>query len=316
MNHDISHMRPSGAKGIFQTRVVANEPICREHRRLILEIDDFPEAGPGQFLQVRCSDPAEPLGTGPVLLRRPFSIGGLVRSGSACRIEILLRTVGTGTRWLGERTPGEPVEVLGPLGRPFEIDPDRPVAFLVGGGVGLPPLIWLGEILHQADKQTVAFCGARSADLLPLRLEPDFDRTAATPQPGVLEFDRWGIPTLVSTDDGSLGSRGRIPDHFTAYLDARPEHYGRSVVYTCGPEPMMRAVAEACDARGIPCQVSLERMMACGMGTCQSCAVPIRDASDPEGWSYKLCCTDGPVFRSQDIVWTQAEPPRAADKCR
>ncbi len=302
-------------KGIFRTRVVANTPLCREHRRLTLEARDFPEATPGQFLQIRCSAPDDALGSGPVLIRRPFSIGGLERNGDVSRIAIMLRVVGQGTRWLAGLNEGDEVEVLGPLGRPFRIDPDRPLAWLVGGGVGLPPILWMAEFVHRADKQAIAFCGARSADLLPLRLMPKFDRSGCEPQPGVEEFDRWGIPTLISTDDGSLGAVGRIPEQFAAYLDAHPEQRAQAVVYTCGPEPMMRAVAEACDARSVTCQVSMERMMACGMGTCQSCVTRIRDDADPEGWTYRLCCTDGPVFFSHQILWDEVSPESEADGC-
>jgi len=295
----------STAKGLFRTRVVANVPLCREHHRLTLEATGFPDASPGQFLQIRCAAPDEPLGAGPVLIRRPFSIGGLERSGVVSRLSILWRVLGQGTRWMARLNPGDEVEVLGPLGHPFRIDPDRPLAWLVGGGIGLPPILWMAEFVHRTGKQAVAFCGARTADLLPLQLLASFDRAGCQPQQGVAEFDRWGIPTLVTTDDGSLGAAGQIPEHFAAYLDAHAAQRDRAVVYTCGPEPMMRAVAEACDKRGVLCQVSMERMMACGMGTCQSCVTRIRDDADPEGWSYRLCCTDGPVFLSRDILWDQ-----------
>ena len=290
-------------KGVFIGKVRANESICREHSRLIIEVRHFPPARPGQFLQILCADPDQPVGTAGVLVRRPFSIGGLERSGDECRLHVLLRTVGRGSRYLADLQPGSRVSVLGPQGRPFGIMQDRPIAYLVGGGVGLPPLIWLAEFLHQAGKQVVAFCGSRSGDLLPLAQRPDVKLNPSEPTLACQEFARFDIPSLVSTDDGSLGARGVIPDHFAAYLNHHSSQNRQACVYSCGPDRMMHAVADICQKRDIPCQVSLERVMACGMGTCQSCVVQIRNASDAEGWTYKLCCTDGPVFDSQEVIW-------------
>lgn len=117
------------------------------------------------------------------------------------------------------------------------------------------------------------------------------------------EFAQWNVPALVCTDDGTLGSRGRVPEIFTSYLTGHAAEAAGAVVYTCGPEPMLRLVARTCESLGIPCQVCLERVMACGMGTCQSCVVRVRDGADPEGWRYRLCCTDGPVFDSRAVIW-------------
>ena len=203
---------------------------------------------------------------------------------------------------------GVPDSIVGALARrgitePFEIQPGRPVAYLVGGGVGLPPLIWLAEALRQADRQVVAFCGARTADLLPLRLRPNPEVSGQTPGLAVQEFARWGAAVLVSTDDGSLGVSGQVSDIFDQYVSRHADEAQRAAVYICGPEPMMRAVARVCRERCLPGQACLERMMACGMGTCQSCVVRIRDRADPQGWRYQLCCTDGPVFDSQAVIW-------------
>jgi len=293
----------SQGKGVYLVRVLVNEPICREHCRAVLAVEDFPTASAGQFVQVLCADACEPGWGGGAFIRRPFSIGGLRRQGRLSEMDILYRVIGPGTRWLSHLQPDDPVSILGPLGRPFEIIPDRAVAYLVGGGVGLPPLIWLAEALRQADRQVVAFCGARTADLLPLRLRPGLKLVGDTPTLAVEEFAQWEVAAVVSTDDGSLGAFGQIPDIFDRYVGRHADEAQRAAVYTCGPEPMMRAIARICRERRLPGQVCLERMMACGMGTCQSCVVRIRDPGDPQGWRYQLCCMDGPVFDSQTVIW-------------
>jgi dihydroorotate dehydrogenase electron transfer subunit len=176
---------------------------------------------------------------------------------------------------------------------------------LVGGGIGLPPLIWLAEALQQADRQTIAFVGGRSADQIPLTRDAGVSIRPLEPIPVFAEFTRSGAACVVATNDGSLGSAGYIPDAFAQYLSQHSELAASAAVYTCGPDPMMRAVAPLCEQRGIPCYVCLERLMACGMGTCQSCVVAVKDAKYPDGWRYRLCCTDGPVFDSQVVIWNR-----------
>lgn len=302
--HSTAGAGPVAGKGVFVARVAANEPICREHYRLALSLPDFPEARPGQFVQILCNEPGELGWTGGAFIRRPFSIGGLRCQDGQAELQILHRAIGIGTRWLSRLQSGDPVNLLGPLGQPFRLpEPHRGPALLVGGGIGLPPLIWLAEALHAANVPAIAFCGARCADLLPLQLDPQVDCRDGEPVPFCHDFSRWGAPGIVATDDGSLGARGLIPDVFAAYLERHPELTGSAVVYTCGPDRMMRAVAEVCRKFGLPCQVCLERMMACGMGTCQSCVVRVKDAAAPEDWRYRLCCTDGPVFDAVDVLW-------------
>ncbi len=290
-------------KGVFLARVLANQPICREHYRLTLTVAEFPAAVPGQFIQIMCTEPSELGWSGGAFIRRPFSIGGLRCTGSGIEVDVLYRAIGIGTKWLSRLQSGENVSILGPLGQPFRHPAADKLAILVGGGIGLPPLIWLAERLHAAGTPAVAFCGARSADLLPLSRDAQVPCSAEEPTPLCPELARSATPALVATDDGSLGAHGLLPDVLSAWLDRNPTQAQKAVVYTCGPDRMMKAVAKLCIARNIPCQVCLERMMACGMGTCQSCVVRIRDNAAPEGWRYRLCCTDGPVFDAADVIW-------------
>lgn len=294
---------PTRSKGVFLARVARNESICREHYRLVLVLPEFPEAAPGQFVQLLCNEPSEAGWTGGAFVRRPFSIGGVHRLGDRVELEILHRAIGIGTHWLARLQRDDPVSLLGPLGRPFRLPDAASTALLVGGGIGLPPLIWLAESLRAAGRPAIAFCGSRTADLLPLTREPASDCSGDEPALFCREFSRVGVPGLVATDDGSLGQRGVVPDVFAAWLDRHPETVRSAVVYTCGPDRMMRAVARVCADRKLPCQVCLERMMACGMGTCQSCVVKVRDSAAPDHWRYRLCCTDGPVFDAGDVIW-------------
>jgi dihydroorotate dehydrogenase electron transfer subunit len=311
-------------RGVFVAEVLANLPLGCEHFRLRLAAEGFPQALPGQFVQLQCR-PIHPqqdqlvaewsaarpprltqseLRDTEPFLRRPLSLAGC-RIGPNGRRELTLiyRVVGTGTRWLSGLAVGEQLSVLGPLGNGFVIRDSARRAVLVGGGVGIPPLIFQAEMLAAAGKQSAAFCGARQAGALPLTLVPG-SRVAREPQPTacLAEFAAWGTPAVVATDDGSLGYGGFVSEAFARWLDASGPAPGELVVYCCGPEAMMRAVAQLCLARNIECQLALERHMTCGMGTCQSCIVKVRSDAPP-GWVFKLCCTDGPVFDARDLVW-------------
>ncbi len=293
---------PAPTRGVFVSRVVDNIPLCREHFRLVVEVEDFPPAEPGQFLQIQCREISDLGWAGGAFIRRPFSIGGLRRDGHRAEMDILHRAIGPGTHWLARLRAGDTVSVIGPLGQPFPIPTDRKRAYLVGGGIGLPPLIWLAEALRRAGIPAIAFCGARSSDLIPLTRQTDVAISGDTGSLAYEEFACNQTPVVLSTDDGSLGFAGRIPDAFSAHLSQNPPSR-EAVVYTCGPEIMMRATADIAEHHDVPCYVCLERVMACGMGTCQSCVVPVHDESATDGWRYRLCCTDGPVFRSREVIW-------------
>jgi len=243
------------------------------------------------------------------LLPRAFSIAGLRREQSGCLIDLIYRVVGVATRWMSGLVRGDRVGLLGPLGQPFPIVPGASRAWLVAGGVGLPPLLWWAEHLHQRGIHSVAFVGAAEGDVLPLRLTGTPDQSAGTARPVAAELAAHETPVVVATLDGSVGFRGNVVDAMTRYRRARNAPSADVVVYTCGPEAMMRAVARYCARQDIRCYVCMERSMACGVGTCQSCVVAIRDDAGPRANSgagavrYALCCTQGPVFRADRVVW-------------
>ena len=331
--------REEAASGVssrsqFRSTVVTNLPLCREHFRLVLRLRSFPRTEPGQFVQVSCRDLAaeQDAEAGPeqevewtadrpprlgglevtgalAFLRRPFSLAGRRDTAGGVELDLIHRVVGVGTDWLSRLRPGDTVDLLGPLGNRFPLPPSGATAVLVGGGVGIPPMIYLAERL--AGRPAVAFAGALSKDLLPLDLQGEAS-PAGDAKMVVGEFSRHNIPAVITTDDGSYGFRGFVTQALERYLDG---HHGAAstspppVIYTCGPEPMMKRVAEIAATRGIECQVAVERAMACGMGTCQSCCIRVRkpDPSKPplvgRDWCYRLACTDGPVFRGADLLW-------------
>jgi dihydroorotate dehydrogenase electron transfer subunit len=125
----------------------------------------------------------------------------------------------------------------------------------------------------------------------------------------VLEFAKFGVPALLTTDDGSLGTKGYVTDALDRYLNAHVADAARTTIYTCGPELMMKRVQQIAESRGIRVQIAVERAMACGMGTCQSCCIRIKkpDPAEPplpgKTWCYRLACTDGPVFSGTELLW-------------
>jgi len=221
-------------------------------------------------------------------------------------LDVLYRVVGAGTHWMAGLRENDAVAGIGPLGNAFTAPQPGATAWLVSGGIGVPPLLWLARTLTRQQQPVVLFVGARSHDLVPLQLE------AARDGPRLAELP--DVPLVLATDDGSAGFAGTVVDALHAYevkrtsaVDAAP-HVRKPSLYACGPEVMMRGAAAFCAERGIRCWVCLERAMACGIGTCQSCAVPVRDAADPAGWRYALCCTHGPVFDAAEVLWETPAP--------
>lgn len=307
---------------ITTAEVVANERLCREHYRLNFRLRAFGEAGAGQFVHL-CPELDE---TGEFqavddtsgdsraawtrsylapMLRRAFSIAQLSRSADAIDIGVIYRVVGAATQWMESLRKGDRLSVMGPLGNRFPIVSGKSAAWMVAGGVGLPPMLWLAGALHQAGKRSVAFCGVQTADLLPLTSMPEVspDSEAANATACFREFADADTPAVISTDDGSLGYSGYVGAAMEAYHRRNAVARDALVVYTCGPEAMMRFVAEYCVSRQIECYVCMERAMACGTGLCQSCVVPVSDETDSARWRYRLCCKDGPIFSAAEVIW-------------
>lgn len=317
------------ARGQFLASVVANQPLCREHYRLTFRVERFPYSRPGQFVQLSCrfdqmSEVEHEFDWSPgeriqiegdefrgvdAFLRRPFSIAGRREVDGASEIDVIGREVGPGTRFLSRLQVGQQITLLGPLGNTFTLPEPGGTAIMVGGGVGIPPMIYLAQSIAEAfardprqSRTAIAFCGALTRDLLALTVEQDFS---------IREFNQFGARAVITTDDGSFGIKGLVTQPLEHHLDTAMSsaELANTIIYTCGPEPMMKAVQNIALRRGVRCQIAVERAMACGMGTCQSCCIRVKkdDPAKPplEGkdWCYRLACTDGPVFDATKLIW-------------
>lgn len=245
-------------------------------------------ARPGQFVEI-----GVPAGR-DFLLRRPFSIHRTSRRGGwAGTLEIIFDVVGPGTAWMGDLRPHETIDVIGPLGRSFRYPRSPEPCLLVGGGYGTAPLHFLADELRARSNRVAMIVGARDHDRV---LKP-------------VESKRLGSPVLIATEDGSTGERGLVTD----FLPEMLERTGARAVYACGPNAMLREVAERCARAGVACQVAVEELMACGLGVCWTCAVPAL-ARDGRGWWNVRACVEGPVFDARRVWWSRwlgpAEPRR------
>ncbi|BBO93504.1 dihydroorotate dehydrogenase electron transfer subunit [Desulfosarcina ovata] len=264
---------------IIQDAIVLwNQAAAKGYWRLGLACSaGFESARPGQFVMVRVGRQNRPL------LRRPFSLLGLIKDGEQVTgIEILFKVVGKGTEALARCRAGDWLSVIGPLGNAFLVPDDCRQLILVAGGVGVPPIRFLAQSLLEREgalDRCVVFIGGRTKDDLVC----------------IGEFDLPGFLLDISTDDGSQGSMGVVTKSLMKTLDAG----AADLICACGPPAMLKAVADIALARNIPCQVSIEAMMACGMGACLGCAVQTRgDAA-----RYRHVCMDGPVFDARELVW-------------
>ena len=219
-------------------------------------------------------------------------------------IEVLYKIVGEGLHLLAEKKPGDTINVLGPIGHPFEVSAQRPNCLLIGGGVGIPPMVFLAETLQGTDAKPLAILGSEIP--FPFALQTSAIATPWAPD-GVTStmplLESWDVPTrLTSLSDFEGCYRGYVTDLAELWLQSLDETgKARVEIFACGPTPMLKAVAALAEKYGVPCQVSLEEFMACAVGGCAGCTVEVRT---PEGPAMKRVCVDGPVFDASTVVWT------------
>jgi dihydroorotate dehydrogenase electron transfer subunit len=286
--------------------VIDNHRLSRDYSVLSLAA---PEVGrrtaPGQFVMVK------PAGVTDPLLRRPFSVFEVLRNadGEVTGVSILNKRAGRSTNKLYELEPGDVVSCLGPLGVPFKAVAPPAEAWMVAGGVGLAPFATLAESLAASNTPSTLFYGARTAaELFYLEF-----------------FEQLGITLVLTTEDGGHSvNRHCVKGRVTAPLEAALKNVrsAGAMIYACGPEPMLEAVAKLAGRYNQPCQVSVERVMGCGLGGCYSCVVPVKptfakatvgehgDDLSPEARSAKgehanlvRSCISGPVFDGAELVW-------------
>lgn len=251
-------------------------------------------ARPGSFIHIRCDE--------TLPMRRPLS----VMRAQDDWIEILYKTLGGGLHLLAEKAVGATVSVLGPIGQPFTLDPDRPNVLMVGGGVGIPPMVFLADTLrHDSHYRARAILGSEIPFPFPLVSSKlpfpgcDDDLTSTMPL-----LESWGIPTRLTSQAGFDGCHaGYVTDLAERCLSrASDDERAKTRIYACGPTPMLKAVADLAARHKVVCDVSLEEFMACAVGGCAGCTVLIRT---PQGDAMKRVCVDGPVFDASTVVWNQ-----------
>jgi dihydroorotate dehydrogenase electron transfer subunit len=234
-------------------------------------------AKPGHFVAVQVGGPQSSM-----LLRRAFAIYEVKERGVyGGTVEFVFAVHGKGTAWLATRRPQDKLDLVGPLGKPFRLPAQPVTATLVGGGYGSAPLLPLATALRERGCRVDFVLGAGGADRL-------F---------GQLDARRIAASIEVTTDDGSTGRKGRVSDVLPALLDKT----GSEVVYACGPMPMLKAVTEIAGERGIPTQVAVEESMACGIGVCMTCVLPV--VGDDGLTRMVRSCVEGPVFLGDRVRW-------------
>jgi len=274
----------------------------------LLRIDEFPgdqfvmrirspkcaaAAEPGSFVHVTCDD--------ALPMRRPLSI---MRVKDDC-IDILFKIVGDGLRSLASRQKGDSISILGPIGQAFRASRERPNTLLIGGGVGIPPMVFLAGSLREQGGNWSPLCILGSELPFPFEImssnlsTPWVDDTINATMPLI---EDWGIvcrlATLAGFDGCFDGYVTDLADRWLSTLTA--DERQKTEIFSCGPTPMLKAVATLAAKYDLHCQVSLEEFMACAVGGCAGCAVKIKT---PEGDAMKRVCVDGPVFEASTVIW-------------
>ena len=228
--------------------------------------EPLPEMLPGQFVEVRVDN------TPSVLLRRPISIHYCNKETN--ELGLLVQLVGDGTRWMATLKAGDTVNIVLPLGNGFTLPTDASVRpLLIGGGVGVAPLLYLGMKLKEMGITPTFLLGSRTENELMQ----------------VQEYEKVG-PVYITTENGAVGEQGYVTQHSVLAREQFDQ------VYTCGPKPMMVAVAAYAKQNGIACEVSLENKMACGLGACLCCVEDTKEG-------HRCVCTEGPVFSIDELKW-------------
>lgn len=277
----------------FRAAVVENVPLARDTFRVRLRCPDAARRfTPGQFLMLRLPGGNDPLLGRPLAMYDTWCDDG----GRPLGLDVVYLAVGKMTRRLAAVRAGDALEAWGPLGNGF---PATPVEHLimVAGGIGQTPFLALGREavggrrygdppreMPPVKRATLCY-GVRSADLLA----------------GIEDFREAGIDVHISSDDGSVGRHGLVTDLLAELIRETRNEFGSVRIACCGPEKMMEAVAHLAAEQDVPCEVSLETPMACGIGICFSCVVKVRQSDG--SWDYKRTCVEGPIFPAAKIVW-------------
>jgi dihydroorotate dehydrogenase electron transfer subunit len=262
-----------------------NVLLARQTYRIRLHCPELARAiRPGQFVMIRLPGHNDPL------LGRPFALYDTVLddAGQPLEIDIVYLVIGKLTSLLALLRPGDNVEVWGPLGNGFPDFPNLDHIALVAGGIGQTPFL-----AHVRALRGTRGYGGRPPRRMAQRVSLYYGVRTADLAAGVEDFRAAGAPVHLATDDGTLGFHGFVTQLLATH--APPQH-----LVGCGPEPMLRALAQLAGHWGVPCHLSLETPMACGVGICFSCVTCVRTA---DGWDYRRVCMDGPIFDAASLAW-------------
>ncbi len=260
----------------MQTKIIENENLTPDYYRLILHCPTLARTvKPGQFVMLKVSDAYDPL------LRRPFSI----HRTDGERVQILYQVVGKGTHLMTQMQQGETLDVLGPLGNGFSLPTGTVQAILVGGGVGVAPLLFWAQELSRQQVKLAMFMGGKC--------KPDLLVTD--------DFKQLGANLYLATEDGSVGHAGMVTASLEDYLKQDSAVY-QAAIFACGPKAMLAHIAGLAKTYKLPAQLSLDVVMACGVGACMGCVVKAKDKKDSPA-KYNRVCQEGPVFDATRIVW-------------
>ncbi|MBN1383394.1 MAG: dihydroorotate dehydrogenase electron transfer subunit [Elusimicrobia bacterium] len=275
----------------IDTKVISNKKISKDFFLLTFSDKQISESTkPGQFIMIKIDNDE-------IFLRRPFSICGI----NSDRFDVLFKVVGRGTEFLSCSKPGDVFNIIGPLGNGFPL-PSTPYSLppvLIAGGTGIASILLLSQFLKASNMKCNVFLGAKTKKEIMLEKN----------------LKKCGGNVVISTEDGSYGKEGLITDIFALHLSSaicplrsrlsEASHLS-SVVYACGPRPMLEKVSKICNKYNLKCFVSLEEKMGCGIGTCMGCAVKViahRSSVIGHKFEYRRVCKDGPVFDAKEIVW-------------
>lgn len=251
--------------------IIKNDLIAKDIYSMVLRLANIVEAVemPGQFVNLYPKEKH-------TILPRPISICEIDKDKGTLRV--VYAVVGDGTDQFSKLLAGESLEVSGPIGKGFDLSGDYKDHLLVGGGVGVPPLL---ELAKNLKGNLTVVLGFRDEPIL------------------VEAFEKLGASVYIATESGRVGHKGNVLDIL------KGKNIKADMVYSCGPKPMLKALNQWCQEKAIPVQVSLEERMACGIGVCVGCVCKQKDEEDQDGWSYKKTCGDGPVFMGSDVMWDE-----------
>ncbi|HSP00505.1 MAG TPA: dihydroorotate dehydrogenase electron transfer subunit [Thioalkalivibrio sp.] len=278
---------------VEDAKVLSHEAFAGDQYILRVQAPQCAEkAAPGSFAHLQC-DPMLPM-------RRPLSI--MRTDPRAGWVEFLYKAVGDGTRLLARRVTGETLSVMGPIGTPFKPHGERPLTLLLGGGVGIPPMVFLASALRSNPAyQPLVIMGSEVP--FPFKTRPSEIMVPGMPE-GVIAtmplLEDWGVPCRLTSGAGFPGCHeGYVTDLARLWLDTLDDDRRREVeIFACGPHPMLEACARLAEQYHLPCQVSLEEFMACAVGGCAGCVVEVKTDQGP---AMKRVCVDGPVFDAKKV---------------